>query len=93
VNSVVSEALGSVLLGLGLSWAAAHLLPHRLPARRTVFLAGTLGAMFGAYLTHMALGPGHGLAALAGATTVGAVVLSLLLRPTHRRFVLSPSGD
>ncbi|MFF2521644.1 hypothetical protein [Streptomyces liangshanensis] len=90
---MVSEALVSVLLGLGLSWAAAHLLPHRLPARRTVFLAGTLGTLFGAYLTHMALGPGHALPTLAGAATVGAVVVSLLLRPTRRRLVLSPSGD
>lgn len=82
---MVSELLGSVLLGLGLSWAAAHLLAHRLPSRGRVFLAGPVGALFGTYLTHMALGPGHGLAAMAGALTVGAVVVSLLLRPSPRR--------
>ncbi|MFF3749692.1 hypothetical protein ACFYYH_04410 [Streptomyces sp. NPDC002018] len=78
-------ALGSALLGLGLSGAAAHLLSHRLPAHRTVFLTGPLGALFGAYLTYMALGPGHVLAMLGGALLVGAVLLSLLVRPTGRR--------
>ncbi|MFI5753720.1 hypothetical protein [Streptomyces sp. NPDC051569] len=83
---MVWEAIGSVLLGLGLSWAAAHRLSHRLPARRRVYVAGPLGALFGAYLTHMALGPGHhSLTTLIGAVTVGAVLLSLLLRPTGRR--------
>ncbi|MFD5034788.1 hypothetical protein ACFVWX_11595 [Streptomyces sp. NPDC058220] len=82
---MIFEALGSVLLGLGLSWAAAHGLSHRLPARRTVFTTGPLGALFGAYLTHMALGAGHVMATLVGALLVGAVVLSLLLRPAGRR--------
>ncbi|MEV0036148.1 hypothetical protein ACFRR7_01285 [Streptomyces sp. NPDC056909] len=78
-------ALGSALVGLGLSGAAAHLLSHRLPSHRTVFTAGPLGALFGAYLTYMALGPGHALAMLAGALLVGTVLLSLLVRPTGRR--------
>ncbi|MDX3852511.1 MULTISPECIES: hypothetical protein [unclassified Streptomyces] len=82
---MIWEALGSVLLGLGLSWAAARRLPHRLPARRTVFITGPVGALFGAYLTHMALGAGHVLATLGGALLVGAVLLSLLLRPASRR--------
>jgi hypothetical protein len=79
------SVLGSALLGLGLSWTAASRLSQRLPARRTVFAAGPLGALFGAYLTHMALGPGHVLLVLTGALTVGAVLLSLLLRPSGRR--------
>jgi hypothetical protein len=81
---VIWELVGSVLLGLGLSWSAARRLPHRLPAHRTVFTAGPLGALFGAYVTHMALGSGHVLATLVGALLVGAVLLSLLLRPTGR---------
>ncbi|MEU6483087.1 hypothetical protein [Streptomyces sp. NPDC046887] len=79
------EALGSVMLGLALSWAAAHRLPDRLPARRVVLASGTLGALFGALVTHAALGPGNAPGTLIGAVAVAAVVLSLLLRPTTRR--------
>ncbi len=79
------ETLGSVLLGLALAWAAARHLPDRLPARRVVFTTGPLGALFGAYVTHAALGPGHLLATLAGAAGIGAVLLSLLIRPSARR--------
>jgi hypothetical protein len=50
-----------------------------------VLVAGPLGALFGVYLTYMALGPGHDLAMLIGAVTVGVVWLSLLLRPTRHR--------
>ncbi|MGW6461489.1 hypothetical protein ACWF94_37105 [Streptomyces sp. NPDC055078] len=79
------EALGSALLGLALAWAADRRLAGRLPARRVVFLTGPLGAVFGAYVTHEALGPGHPLWTLVGALLIGAVLLSLLLRPTARR--------
>ncbi|MFD3514299.1 hypothetical protein [Streptomyces sp. NPDC058657] len=81
---MIWEALGSVILGLGLAWTAASRLPDRLPARPHVLIAGLLGAVFGAWLTHMAVGPGHPLVTLLGAATVGAVTLSLLLRPTRR---------
>ncbi|MEW2083669.1 hypothetical protein [Streptomyces sp. NPDC005283] len=79
------ETLGSVLLGLALAWSAARHLSDRLPSRRVVFTTGTLGALFGAYVTHAALGPGHTLATLVGAVTIGAVLLSLLIRPSTRR--------
>ncbi|WP_240134804.1 hypothetical protein [Streptomyces sp. MUM 178J] len=79
------EALGSVLLGLALSWAAAHHLPDRLPSGRVVYATGPVGALFGAYVTHAALGPGHLLATLAGALAIGAVLLSLLIRPSGSR--------
>jgi hypothetical protein len=81
---VILEALGSVLLGLGLSWAADQRLSHRLPSRRLVFGAGPFGGLFGAYVTHMALGPGHALLTVGGGVAVGAVLLSLLLRPAGR---------
>ncbi|MGI5402743.1 hypothetical protein ACQEVG_25495 [Streptomyces sp. CA-135486] len=79
------EALGSVLLGLALAWAATRHLPDRMPSRRVVFTTGPIGALFGAYVTHAALGPGHILAVLVGAVAIGAVVLSLLIRPSARR--------
>ncbi|MGN9792496.1 hypothetical protein ACWGH4_15620 [Streptomyces sp. NPDC054847] len=79
------ESLGSVLLGLALSWAAVHHLGDRLPSRRAVFATGAAGALFGAYVTHVALGPGHSLATLLGAVAIGAVLLSLLIRPSTRR--------
>ncbi|MGW7369915.1 hypothetical protein ACWGI8_42450 [Streptomyces sp. NPDC054841] len=82
---MILEALGSVLLGFALSWSAVRRLPDRLPAPRVVYTTGTLGALFGAYLTHAALGPGYLLGTLAGALFVGAVTLSLLIRPTARR--------
>jgi hypothetical protein len=79
------ETLGSVLLGLALSWAAARHLPDRLPSRRVVFATGPVGALFGAYVTHAALGPGYVLATLMGAVAIGAVLLSLLIRPSASR--------
>ncbi|WP_149184277.1 hypothetical protein [Streptomyces sp. TRM49041] len=79
------EALGSVLLGLALSWAALHRLADRLPPRRTVLATGVLGALFGALVTHAALGPGFVLGTLLGAVAICAVLLSLLIRPAGRR--------
>ncbi|MBT2468705.1 hypothetical protein J7E97_12665 [Streptomyces sp. ISL-66] len=86
------EALGSALLGLTLSGAAVRVLAQRLPAARTVLVSGISGALFGAYLTHTALGPGHNtlLATFIGGVLVSAVVLSLLLRPAGRSGRPSP---
>ncbi|GAA3375225.1 hypothetical protein GCM10020367_42190 [Streptomyces sannanensis] len=81
---MILEALGSALLGLALAWTATTRLPHRLPARRAVLATGTLGALFGAFLMHSALGPGHGVATPVGAVLIGLVSLSLLIRPTGR---------
>ncbi|MFH9469852.1 hypothetical protein ACH4LT_21640 [Streptomyces clavifer] len=83
------EFISSVVLGLALSWAALHTLPGRLPSHSTVFVTGSLGALFGAYLTHSALGSGHLLGTPAGALLVGAVTLSLLIRPRGSRPVRS----
>ncbi|MEX0169205.1 hypothetical protein [Streptomyces sp. LMG1-1-1.1] len=79
------EALGSALLGFALAWVAAQRLADRLPARGRVLTTGTLGGVFGALVTHGALGPGHFLATLLGAVAVAAVLLSLLVRPAARR--------
>ncbi|MFJ3581149.1 hypothetical protein ACIPPS_02780 [Streptomyces sp. NPDC090127] len=79
------EALGSALLGFALAWAAVHRLPDRLPARTVVLTTGTAGAVFGALVTHGALGPGHALPTLIGAVAIAAVLLSLLIRPASRR--------
>ncbi|MGW4159582.1 hypothetical protein [Streptomyces sp. NPDC004788] len=79
------EALGSALLGFALAWVAVHRLSDRLPARGAVLTTGTLGGVFGALVTHGALGPGHFLATLIGAFAIAAVLLSLLIRPASRR--------
>ncbi len=81
---ILLEALGSLALGFALAWAAVHRLADRLPSRRVVLAAGPLGSLFGAYVTHSALGPGHVVATLIGAVAVGAVLLSLLIRPRGR---------
>jgi hypothetical protein len=78
------EALGSALLGFALAWGAAYRLPHRLPSRSLVLSTGVAGALFGAFLTHTALGSGHFLVILLGAAAVAAALLSLLLRPEER---------
>jgi hypothetical protein len=78
------EALGAAMLGLALAWGAAYRLPHRLPSRGLVLSTGVAGALFGAFLTHTALGSAHFLVILAGAAIVSAALLSLLLRPAER---------
>ncbi|MET9772842.1 hypothetical protein ABZ023_01085 [Streptomyces sp. NPDC006367] len=75
------EALSAAILGLALAWAAAHRLAHRLPARVLVLPTGAAGALFGAFVTHSALGAGGLLPDLLGAVAVSAASLSLLLRP------------
>lgn len=84
------EALGSVLLGLALAWSAAQRLAARLPSRRVVLTTGPVGAVFGALITHSALGPDHALATLLGAVVVSAVTLSLLLRAPRTLGKLPP---
>ncbi|MFE2378564.1 hypothetical protein [Streptomyces sp. NPDC059398] len=78
------EAFASVLLGLALAWCAIRKLPTRLPSRHVVLATGPVGALFGAFLTRSALGPGHAPLVLLGAVVIAAVVLSLLVRPVHR---------
>ncbi|WP_328562560.1 hypothetical protein [Streptomyces coelicoflavus] len=78
------EAFSAVILGLALAWAAAHRLPHRLPARLLVLPTGIAGALFGAFVTHTALGAGGFLLVLLGSVTLSAASLSLLLRPAGR---------
>ncbi|MCG8964259.1 MULTISPECIES: hypothetical protein [Streptomyces] len=78
------EALSASILGLALAWAAAHRLPHRLPDRVLVLPTGVAGALFGAFVTHTALGAGGLLLVLIGAAAVSAASLSLLLRPAGR---------
>ncbi|GAA3976746.1 hypothetical protein GCM10022384_28440 [Streptomyces marokkonensis] len=78
------EALSAAILGLALGWAAAHRLPHRLPARVLVLPTGIAGALFGAFVTHTALGAGGLLLVLLGAAALSAASLSLLLRPAGR---------
>ncbi|MEV2244092.1 hypothetical protein [Streptomyces sp. NPDC049970] len=87
------ESISSVVLGLALSWVALRTLPGRLPSLRVVYVTGALGALFGAYLTHSTVGSGHSLATPAGAVLVGAVTLSLLIRPHGSRPVRSAAAQ
>ncbi|MEI7034533.1 hypothetical protein [Streptomyces pratensis] len=90
---MIWEFLGSAALGLALSWAALRSLADRLPSGRAVYPTGALGALFGAFLTHAALDPGHVPATLAGAVSVSAVTLSLLIRPGGRRLTRSAAAQ
>ncbi|MEU6663272.1 hypothetical protein [Streptomyces sp. NPDC046821] len=76
------EALGSALFGLALGMASARTLPHRLPSRALVLATGIAGALFGAFVTHSALGSGHFVATLTGAVVMSVALLSLLIRPS-----------
>jgi hypothetical protein len=78
------EALSATILGLVLAWAATRRLPHRLPAPALVVPTGVAGALFGAFLTHSAVGAGSLLPVLLGSAAVSAASLSLLLRPAGR---------
>ncbi|MFC7819181.1 MULTISPECIES: hypothetical protein [unclassified Streptomyces] len=78
------EALSAAILGLALAWAAAHRLPHRLPAPVLVVPTGIAGALFGAFVTHTALGAGGLVLVLLGSAALSAASLSLLLRPAAR---------
>ncbi|ARF75071.1 hypothetical protein ACIOD0_32700 [Kitasatospora albolonga] len=90
---MIWESFGSAVLGLALSWVAVRSLADRLPSARAVYPTGALGALFGAFLTHSALGPGHTVATLVGAVSVGAVTLSLLIRPRGRRLTRSAAAQ
>ncbi|MFI7394609.1 hypothetical protein [Streptomyces tendae] len=81
---MILEALSALILGLALAWAAAHRLPHRLPAPLLVLPTGVAGALFGAFVTHSALGAGGFVLVLLGSATLSAASLSLLLRPAGR---------
>ncbi|MFD0024467.1 hypothetical protein [Streptomyces sp. NPDC058382] len=89
---MILETLGSVALGLALSWAALRSLSPRLPSRRSVFGTGALGALFGLYLMHSVLGPGHTAASLIGSVLIAAVTVSLLIRPRSRRLSRSAAA-
>ncbi|MGW0735055.1 hypothetical protein [Streptomyces sp. NPDC002851] len=80
---MIWEALGSAALGLALAWAASYRFAERLPSRALVLTTGAAGAVFGAFITHSSLGPGHALATLAGAAVLTMALLSLLLRPSR----------
>ncbi|TLS39896.1 hypothetical protein FE633_44380 [Streptomyces montanus] len=84
------EALVSVILGLALAWLAARRLPHRLPDRRLVLSTGAAGALFGAFLTHSALGSSSSPLIILGALAIATASLSLLLRPAGRLRHRSP---
>lgn len=84
---ILWEALGSVLIGLAVSYGALRWLPMRYGQFRSRILTlatGPVAALFGALLAHSVLGPGHAVATLAVSLGVAVALLSLLLRPAGR---------
>ncbi|GEB52198.1 MULTISPECIES: hypothetical protein [Streptomyces] len=87
------EALGSAALGIALALVADRRFSGRLPDRRLVLATGPVAALVGGLITHVVLGPGHSLVALACALGVSAALLSLLLRdekPARRQWRQDP---
>ncbi|NJP82120.1 hypothetical protein HCK01_33335 [Streptomyces sp. AA8] len=81
------EALGSVLIGLAVSYGALRWLPERygqFRSRPLTLATGPVAALFGALLAHSVLGPGHTPATLAVSLGVAVALLSLLLRQGDR---------
>lgn len=82
---ILWEALGSVLIGLAVSYGALRWLPARFGrfhSRALALSTGPVAGLFGALLTHSVLGPGHAIATLVASLGVASTLLSLLLRPT-----------
>ncbi|WP_129287163.1 hypothetical protein [Streptomyces sp. GZWMJZ-114] len=78
---MIVEALGAGVLGLVLAAVALRRLPGRLPHQALVYATGGVGGLFGAFVAHSSLGPGHRPLSLLAATAVTAALLSLLPRP------------
>ncbi|MCQ8770299.1 hypothetical protein V7793_32530 [Streptomyces sp. KLMMK] len=84
---ILWEALGSVLIGLAVSYGALRWLPERygqFRSRPLTLATGPVAALFGALLAHSVLGPGHTPATLAVSLGVAVALLSLLLRQGDR---------
>ncbi|GAA0376132.1 hypothetical protein QZH56_10875 [Streptomyces olivoreticuli] len=84
---ILWEALGSVLIGLAVSYGALRWLPARYGQFRPRSLAlatGPVAALFGALIGHSVLGPGHAPAVLAVSLGVSVALLSLLVRQGDR---------
>ncbi|MBU7599247.1 hypothetical protein JGS22_016910 [Streptomyces sp. P38-E01] len=76
---MLGELFGSALLGLVLALAALHWLPRRFPNHRLVLATGPASAAGGGLIAWAVLGSGHLLLALLVATSVAAVLVSLLM--------------
>lgn len=86
---MIIEALGSVVLGLAVAFAATKRLPERLPDRRLVLVTGPVAALVGGLVSRAVLGPGQLPLTLFVAAVVSVAILSLLIgehtRPTGVR--------
>ncbi|WP_431036613.1 hypothetical protein ACQYWQ_21055 [Streptomyces sp. P6-2-1] len=78
---MIVEAVGAAALGLVLAALTLHRLPGRLPHQALVYATGGVGGLFGAFVAHSSLGPGHLPLTLLAATALTAALLSLLPRP------------
>ncbi|EST23381.1 hypothetical protein N566_25840 [Streptomycetaceae bacterium MP113-05] len=71
-------AFGSAIVGLAIAWAAAHLLPARLPRRILVLPTGAGGGLVGGLVSYAVMGPGNLGLAMVIAAAVSVAILSLL---------------
>ncbi|NLU67284.1 hypothetical protein [Streptomyces sp. HNM0574] len=90
---MIWEALGSVVLGLAVAYAAAARLPGRFPNQALVFATGPVAALLGGIVTRVVLGPGHTALTLVAAAAVSVALLSLLLSENVRSPGLPPTAD
>ncbi|MFF3540837.1 hypothetical protein [Streptomyces platensis] len=82
---MIWEALGALLIGFVIALSATRWLPDRFPSRALTLATGPAAALLGAVLTRAILGPGYPVQVMFASVAVGAALLSVLVRPPHRR--------
>lgn len=81
---MIWEALGFVVLGLAVAYAANKQLPDRFHNRSLVLATGPVSALLGGLVSRAVLGSGHAPATLFVSVAVSVAILSLLLDETGR---------
>ena len=76
---MIWEAIGAMVLGLAIAYAATRRLPERLPSRALVLTTGPVAALLGGLICRVVIGPGHAPVTLTVAAGVSVAILSLLL--------------
>ncbi|GAA1904304.1 hypothetical protein GCM10009716_12790 [Streptomyces sodiiphilus] len=74
------EAIGSLVLGLGVAFAATRWRPSRFPDQALALVTGPAAALLGGVIARAVLGQGHAAATLTVALGVSVALVSLLFR-------------